>query len=170
VKNTHLIPLILYACLMASVGTLGAGYLLAGYWWMIPLFFLLALFWGFTIKHPVLWISSSLLSTHVILAAIGIAAGFSQFFMIASCICALASWDLTMFDQRMDGNAARNTNASLGKRHLQSLVWATAIGLILVLFGYHLNLQLPFGVIVLLVLIALGCLIYGFSFILRKST
>ena len=129
-KNTHLIPLILYTCLIASVGVLGAGYILAGYWWMVPVFFLLAIFWGFTIKHPVLWISSSLLSTHVILAAIGIAAGISQLLMIASCICALASWDLAMFDQRMDRNVARNINASLEKRHLQSLGWATAIGLI----------------------------------------
>ena len=156
-------------CLMISTGCLGAGYILAGYWLLIPAFLALGLYWILSRKQPVFWRASGFLLVYVILAVIGIIAGLSLELMIIACAAALASWDLIQFNQSMAETSLSNTNPSLDKNHLYSLALATSAGLILTFISAYINLQLPFGAIFFLVLAAMGCLLYSTRYLMDRK-
>ncbi|NTV36981.1 MAG: hypothetical protein HGA53_08510 [Anaerolineaceae bacterium] len=60
-----------------------------------------------------------------------------------------------MFDQSLAGDQHQILASVLEKKHLQSLGLVALLGLILVIAGLQIRLTLPFGVIVLIVLLAL---------------
>jgi len=161
--------IILNICLIISTGCLGTGYILAGYWLILPALLAMVLFWIFTKDQPVFWSASSLLVVIVILAAIGITVDLSLTLMIIACTTALVSWDLIQFNQSMVGNSLRKTNASVEKYRLHSLALAASTGLMLVLISSYINLQFTFGLIVFLVLIAMGCLVGSMQYIMKKN-
>ena len=154
-------------CLIISTGCLGAGYIFAGYWLILPAFLVMGLIWILMKKQPVFWSASTFLLAYIILAAVGIIANLSTELMIITCTTALASWDLIQFNQSIAGNSLRKKNASLERYHLHSLAVAASAGLFLAFIGSSINLHLPFGVIVILVLVTMGCLIYSVQYILK---
>jgi len=141
--------IILTVCLIITTVCLGAGYILAGYWLILPVFLAMLLFWIFTKNQPVFITASSLLVVFVILAVIGITADLSLILMIVACIAALVSWDLMQFKY--------------------SLGLAAFAGLTLALISSYINMQFPFVLILLLVLTTVGGLIYGMQYILKKK-
>jgi len=161
--------IILTVCLIITTVCLGAGYILAGYWLILPVFLAMLLFWIFTKNQPVFITASSLLVVFVILAVIGITADLSLILMIVACIAALVSWDLMQFNQGLVGNSLHKTNASLENNHLYSLGLAAFAGLTLALISSYINMQFPFVLILLLVLTTVGGLIYGMQYILKKK-
>ncbi|MFC1936041.1 hypothetical protein ACFLYP_00080 [Chloroflexota bacterium] len=161
--------LILNICLIISTVCLSAGYLFAGYWQIVPASLVLIIFWILTKKRSVFWSSSSILVAYVILAAIGITANLSLVLMISASTTALASWDLIQFNQSLFGNPLRKTNAPLEKNHLCSLALAASVGMALALISSFINLSFSFGVMILLVLMAMGCLIYCMQYIMKKN-
>ena len=60
----------------------------------------------------------------------------------------------------MVGNQPLKTCSALEKQHMQSLVIAVFLGLVLVLISSYMNLRIPFAAAALLVLIAVGGLAY----------
>jgi len=155
--------------LIISTGSLGAGYILAGYWQILPVFFLLALMWILSKKQPVFWPASGFLFVYVILSAIGVIINLSLGLMIVGCIAALASWDLVQFNRSMAETSLASTDPLLEKYHLSSLVVASALGLVLALVGSSISLRLPFVVILALVLIGMGCLLYGTKTLMKRK-
>lgn len=161
--------IILTICLILSTGCLGVGYILAGYWLILPVLIAFLLVWIFTRNKSVFRSASILFLGYVLLASIGITAGLSSILMIFACATALVSWDLTQFDPRLAKNTFRNLNSSLEKNHLQSLALATFAGLVLAIFSSYQNLQFPFGIIVFLALVAIVCLIYSTQYITKMK-
>lgn len=161
--------IILTICLIISSICLGAGYILAGYWLILPVFLAMLLFWIFTKNQPVFISASSLLVIFVILAAIGITADLPLILMIVACTAALVSWDLMQFNQSLVGNSLHKTNASLEKNHLYSLGLAAFAGLTLALISSYINIQFPFILILLLVLMVMGCLVSSMQYIRVKK-
>lgn len=152
-------------CLMIATACLGAGYILNGCWLITPAFLVMVFFWIIMKKRSAFWSASSLLLVYVFLAAIGVAVNLSLPLMVISCITSLASWDLTHFNQSMVGNPLFENKAKLEKHHLQSLAIMFGTSLLLELISSYINLQFPFGVIVFLVLMAVGGLVYSIQFI-----
>jgi len=161
--------IILTICLIISTGCLGTGYILAGHWLVLPVFLLVGLLWYLTNKGSVFLSASSLLLVYVVLAAFGITAGLSSLLMIVACTTALVSWDLIQFNRSVAGNPLGDTNVSIEKIHLQSLALAASAGFMLALISLYIDVHFPFGVIVLLVLMTMGCLLYGMQYILKKN-
>ena len=161
--------ILLNTCLILTTGCLGAGYLLAGYWPILPILPVVLLFWIFARKRPAFWPASSLLLAYVFLAAFGITAGVSSILMMAACTGALLCWDLMLFNQSIVANSPHRPNAALEKYHLQSLALAASAGLMLALLTSSINLRFPFVLIVFLVLMTMGCLLYGIQYILKKE-
>ena len=160
--------LILNICLFFSTGCLIAGYLLAGYWQILPIL-LGTLFLGVMIKKQQTTLpASSFLLVYIVLVAIGIVAGLSAELMIIACTFALVSWDLIQFEGSMAGNSTHQTDIGLEKYHLRSLTVAVVIGLLLALTSLYIHLHLSFGIIASLVLLALGCLTYSVQHIKKK--
>ena len=161
--------LTLITCLILSACSLSIGYILAGYWLIFVLFPLMAVVWIYSYHRAVSWASSSLMIIHIILSAIGIIAGFSTTLMIISGTTALAWWDLLQFNQSKTENSSAEPGRLLDKYHLKSLGTTIAVGLILALISANMNLRLPFGVSVILILMATGGLIFGIQHIVNAK-
>ena len=163
-KNYSIIK---YFCLLISMTCLGAGYILNGYWLIFIVFYVMGLFWLIMKKRSIFFYASSLLLAYVFLASIGMVINLSPPLMIVGCTMALASWELTLFGQSLISNQLSETTTSLGKYHLQSLSILAGASLLLSLVGLYINLQLSFGFVVILVLLAIGCLSGGIQYFLK---
>jgi hypothetical protein len=159
----------LYLCLVIATACLGVGYFLAGYWQIVPILLGTFVIWAWMKKQSGAWSASSFLLVYTVLAAVGVLADLSTALMIIACGFALASWDLLRFEQSIVGNATCHTGTSLEKHHLRSLAVAMATGLLFTIMSLYIHLQLPFVVIVSLVLIALGGLTYGVQYIKKAK-
>ena len=155
--------------LLISTGCLAAGYILFGYWLIFLVFPLMLIAWLLTYKRSIYLAASILLSGYVTLAAIGITLDLSPVLMIIAPTTALVSWDLLQFDQGSSGNLFYKSNLLREKHHLSSLALATSTGLILALLSANINLHIPFVVVVFLVLLTMGCLMYGAQFVVKKN-
>jgi len=120
-------------------------------------------------KQSIFWSTSSVLIVYVVLATIGITVDISLYLMIVGCTAALASWDLMLFNQGLSGNSLHKQNTPIDQYHLQSLALAVSAGLIMALTSSSINPNFPFGVIVILVLIATGFLACGMNYITKKT-
>ena len=160
---------VLNICLIISTGCLGAGYILAGYWLILPVLLSIVFFWIITRNRSVFWSASGLLLAYVLLAAFGLTAGLSSTLMIVACTAALVSWDLILFNQSMVTNSLARSIVALEKTHLLSLAVAASAGLMLALLSSNINLHFSFVIIILLVLTTIGGLIFGMQYIMKKK-
>lgn len=157
--------IILGICLIITTTSIGVGYISAGYWLILPAFLLLGLFWMITKKSSLFWSASGLLLAFYLLAAFGITTNISPILMIIACTVALISWDLMQFNRPLFGKSHMEGSMFLGKYHLRTLVFAASVGLLLALLSLYINLELSFRITTILVLIAIGCLIYSIRYL-----
>jgi hypothetical protein len=160
--------IILNICLVTSAGCLGAGYILGGYWLIMPGFLAAAILWMTTKKRSVFWSTSNLLLIYVVLALIGVTLNLSIYLMIFGCTTALVCWDLTHFRLSIANNPLLETDVPLERSHLQSLTTAVFSGLLLAFISSYINLQFPLGVMVILVLMAMGCITYSVHHMMKN--
>jgi hypothetical protein len=139
--------------------TLLIEYLLAGYWWILPVLLVMILFWGFTKDHEKFCPAPGLLFAYILLAAIGLLLGFRAVFMIITCATALAGWDLSHFERSIVGNAVRKEIGLVVKHHMQSLILAVSSGMTLALITALIHLRFPFWGMLVLILTAIGGLL-----------
>lgn len=156
-------------CLMTAAVCLGAGYIPGGYWLIMPVLLVMTIFRMVMNTRSVFWPVSSQLVVYVFLAAVGVAVNLSLPLMVIGCTAALASWDLTRFNQSLVGNPPPEAQGLLEKYHMQSLTVMCGASLLLVSISSIINMQLPFGVIVFLILTAVGCLVYSVKYISEKA-
>ncbi len=138
-------------CLSAAFLCLLAGY--ANHFWIILLAGAGAASFTFlTRKQSGLWPSSVILATYVLLTVIGITSGCSSYWMIIGITFALAGWDL--HHKLISGSDYSKADP---KSHILILTIAAGSGLVLALVDLQIHIQLPFGVLVgLILLIYLG--------------
>lgn len=160
--------IIFYVCWVVSVGSLGAGYILGGYWLILPVFLAMGIFWLTLNRHSLFWSTTGLLLIDLALAVIGVTLNLSFYLMVVGCTAALARWDLAHFRHTMIDNHPLATDARLERFRLQSLATAVFTSLFLAFISSYINLQFPFGAMVFLVLMALGCLVYGVQYLIRN--
>lgn len=161
--------MILIICLIISAGSLGAGYIFAGYWLILPVLLAIFLFWIFTRNRWPFWSASSSLLAYVLLASFGVKEGLSSNLMVVASTAALLSWDLLLFNQSIVTNLPPEPKASLEKYHLGSLAVAVSSGFMLALLSSSINLRIPFVGITFLVLMTMGCLVYSMQYIMKKK-
>ena len=140
-------------CPIVCASSLVVGYALVGQWSALPLVIIASLVWIIVRQSPSPWFSSTALAINVSLAAAGRLIGASPYLMILSATAALASWDLTRFDQILSGGSSSCAGARLEKRHYQSLVLALGPGLLIAVAGRMIVIHIQFVEMILLVLL-----------------
>jgi hypothetical protein len=165
--KTH--SLLLNLSLLVSTGCFAAGYLFAGYWVAVPALIVLVSVGVFANQRPAFWMAAVALVGSVILAAVGIALDVSPVLMVIASTSALVSWELFHFKHGTTRSAPPQSSSTLENYHLRSLAAAASAGLIFALLTMLVNLQLPFGIVALLVLIAIGGLVYSMQYITKKK-
>ena len=140
---------------LASLTCLAGGYLAAGQWLALPGLLVALLAWLLVWKWPFRWLPLAGLLLTVGLSAGGVFAGASPVLMILSVPFALAGWDLLLWNLALSASSPAAPSTLLARSHYISLAWAVGLGLLLALAGRLLRLQLPFGVLLFLVLLAL---------------
>lgn len=153
------------SCLVTAAVSLGTGYILGGYMLIVPVFLAMAIFWITMRRKRAFAAASSLLSISVLIAAIGMTLNLSTHLMILGCTAALVWWDLVHF---ITDTPPVETKVPLERYRLQSLAMAAFAGLFLALISSYIELQFPFGIMILLVLMAMGCLVYGIQYVIRN--
>jgi hypothetical protein len=140
---------------------LGLAYLPAGRWWILAVLGAMVLFWLVMKRWSIFGSASALLLIYLLVAAVGVLTGLSLSWLVAGCTFALASWDLVLFSEALQpGPPARLTDL-MERSHLRSLAAACGAGLSLGLLAAVIHFELPFIVVVLLVLLAVGGLVWG---------
>jgi len=141
-------------CPIISAICLGIGYATTGLWIasLILVFTLLA--WLSAIKWPSGFLSSSVLVFTVSLAAAGLLSGVTPLLMILAAALALASWDVVLWNRSLTGNSFTVSLTLIERKHYQSLAVALGLGLLAVFAGRSFHFQIPFGWMVVLVILA----------------
>ena len=148
-KVFTVISLILTAvCLIFGTSKIGQGIALAAGLVTLGV-------WLLAYKWPSTGLPSIALVVSVGLAGTGLCLGASPVLMLASATLALASWDLALLERIPAGSSSFRTISLLEKKHYQSLLLALGVAFPVMIFGRMIHVQIPFGVMILLV--ALAC-------------
>ena len=148
-------------CAATATVCLSLAYLLSGYWLIILVFLAMTLFWKLLKNGSIFRTSSALLALFVVVAAIGVTVDLSTPLILIASTAALISWDLTNFVESVTDNQREETKRRLEGFHLRSLAVASSAGLLVSLIASYASFELPFGVMLLLGLIAMGGITYG---------
>jgi hypothetical protein len=104
-------------------------------------------------RWPSTWLPSLALVLTLGLAAVGSCLGATALLMLAAAALALANWDLALLG-RIPAAAMPGQNLThLEKKHYQSLLLALGLALPGMFLGRLIHLQIPFGVMILLVIL-----------------
>jgi hypothetical protein len=140
---------------IVCLASLGLGYATTRSWIALVVLIITMLAWLFAIKWPDGFLSFSALVLSVGLAAAGLLTGATPLLMMLGAALALASWDLVLWN-RISANHSPTPSLTLFEsRHYQSLALALGLGLLAAVGGRLLRFQIPFGWMVILVILAL---------------
>ena len=114
------------------------------------------LMWLLGYKRPASWPPSVALVIAVIWGAAGVLSDAQPGLMILSTMLALAGWDLMLLDQALSGsiNSADQTIRLFEQQHYQSLGLALGLGGLIILAGQLIQIEIPLGGMIVLVVIA----------------
>ena len=141
------------ACLVVSAFCLAAGYGSAGQWVGTALALMTGLAWLLARKYPASGLPLICLLVSIGLAVAGRLTGAPPVLMIGGAGMALAAWDLLILDVALGSAALGEQTRAYEASHLRSLALALGSGLLAVFLGRWLQLQLPFLVVVFLVVL-----------------
>lgn len=148
-KNLRLVcPLIAATCL-------GIGYSATVRWIAVVVGILQLLAWLFAIKWSFGILTSSVLVLSVCLAAVGVLIGAMPLWMILSAAFTLAGWDVILWNRTLPIHSLSTSLSLIERKHYQNLGMALGFGLLVVVPGQLLRLHIPFGWMVVLVIITL---------------
>jgi|WetSurMetagenome_2_1015567.scaffolds.fasta_scaffold353921_1 hypothetical protein len=113
--------------------------------------------WWLANKWPATLLPVAAFVISIAWGAAGLLAGAPPLLMFPSATFALASWDLVLFDHSLADNPISSTSTIVlfQNRHYRSLALALGLGLLIVLVGRTIHVQISFVSIGLLVLLAL---------------
>jgi hypothetical protein len=105
-------------------------------------------------RWPQTWLPSIALVVTVGLAVIELCQGAPPLLMLAAAALALANWDLALLDRLPPGSSSFRELTLLETKHYQSLLLALGLAFPVVLIGRIVHFQVPFGIMILLVILA----------------
>lgn len=146
-------------CLGTSIAALVVDYGLSMYWPVLLALPAMLLFWLWTKRGSVFWRASALLCVYLGLAVTAVLLNRPLVPLTIGCVAALAWWDLEHFESTQPNRIGTELSGSPQKYRLQSLALTAVIGLFLAGTRLWLRIQLPFGMIALLTILATGCLV-----------
>ncbi len=149
-----------YLCLGTSIASLVVAFGLSIYWPALIALPAMLLFWLLTQSKSPFWRASVLLCVYLGLAVTAVLLKRPLLPLVLGCLAALVWWDLQDFESTQSNRTPAEASGSLQKYRLQSLALTAAAGLLLTGAGLWLRIQLPFGAIVLLILLITACLVY----------
>jgi hypothetical protein len=142
-------------CPAISAISMAYGFALPGIWFGVITSFFIFGGWLFLLRRPSNGLSVAVLVISVCLSALGLLIGASPLLMVIAATLALASWDFVLFNASLPGEQPGKSVALLEKVHLESLALAVGLGLIVSIAGHFIRFQIPFIVMVLLVILGL---------------
>ncbi len=137
------------------VTSLGLGYATTRTWIAIFVVVLTLLAWLSAIQWPVGLLAYLALVVSVGLAAAGVLTGATPLWMLLGAALALASWDMVLWNRTSADNSLTLSLTLFESKHYQSLALALGPGLLAVVAGRLLHFQIPFGWMVVVVILAL---------------
>ena len=137
------------------VTSLGIGYATTRTWIAILVLVLTLLAWLSAIKWSVGFLSYLALVISVGLAADGLLSGATPLWMLLGAAFALAGWDVVLCNHTSADNSLTTRLTLFESKHYQSLALALGLGLLAVVVGRLFRFQIPFGWMVVLVILAL---------------
>ncbi len=145
------------ACPILCAICLAAGYAVNGWGIAVMAGVSAGLAWGLANKWPATVLPLAAFVVSMAWAAARLLASTPSLLMILSAAFALASWDLVLFDHSLADNpiSSPSTIALFQNRHYRSLALALGLGLLIVLVGRTIQVQISFVIIGLFVLLAL---------------
>ncbi len=146
--------LITSLCPTAWAICLAAGFGGVGQWVALVPVALVWLAWVFVATS----LPATLLVISVLLAGGGLGLGASPFLMLPAAALALASWDVMRWEGFLGDDLPAEARARLERRHYALLLLAVGPALLAGLAGRLVRLPIGFGVVVVLVLVALVAL------------
>ncbi len=150
-------------CTLLSALFLLAGYSLGGNWKLLLPLLAIPLAWILFRKAAASLRLSILLFVYVFLAALGLFLHLSSYLMIGGCAFALAGWESAGFLLNFRSSPMRSKDQRLEGLHTKDLALAIGSGLLLALLGLNVRLQLPFGLVAGLAILAAYGLYRGFK-------
>ena len=144
-------------CAIICTVCLAAGYAMHGWGIVVVAGASTGLAWWLASKWPATLLPSAAFVISIAWGAVGLLTSAPVLLMILSAAFALASWDLVLFDHIVADNPISSTPtiALFQYRHYRSLALALGLGLLIVLVGRTIRVQISFVIIGLLVLLAL---------------
>ncbi len=145
------------ACPILCAICLAAGYTVNGWVFVVMAGASTGLAWWLANKWPATLLPLAAFAISIAWGAAGLLAKAPALLMILSATFALASWDLVLFDRILADNpiASAPTIALFQNRHYRGLALALGLGLLIVLIGRTIQVQISFVIIGLLVVLAL---------------
>ena len=145
------------ACPIVCTICLAAGHAVNGWGIVVMAGASTGLAWWLAHKRPATSLPLAAFVISIAWGAAGLLASAPSWLMILSAAFALASWDLVLFDHSLADNpiSSAPTIALFQNRHYRSLALALGLGLLIVLVGRTIHMQISFVIIGLLVLFAL---------------
>jgi hypothetical protein len=144
--------------LAASVGlaaaALGMGYIYRDLWIWTLAIVALGLLWLFGLWRRWEWASSAGWILYTAGAAAGLLQGAGFGWMLFGLSMALIAWDLDAFGRRLQSAQRVERKEDLERRHLLRLAVVSAMGWLLAAIAIGARLELGFGVVLLLALLA----------------
>jgi hypothetical protein len=152
-----------------SVGAFALGSALGGLWFVALPILVLGVAWlaGQTRGWP--WIASLGLVLSTVAAAAGLLVGLGAGWMLAGLVAALAAWDLHHFSHTLESVPRVEGARSLERRHLQRLLIAVGLGVLLAVVALGIRVTLGFGLVLLLGLVAVLGLSQAVAFLRTES-
>ncbi len=148
-------------CLVASIASLAVAYGFSTYWPVLLTLPVMLLFWILAERRLAPWRSSTLLCIYLGLAVAAVLLKLPPLPVEFGCVAALIWWDLEDFRLAQARQIPAKATGLLQKYRLQSLALTGGVSLLLAGIGFWLRIQLPFGVIALLILLITACLVYA---------
>jgi hypothetical protein len=125
--------------------------------------------WLLARKYPNSALALVCLLASVSLAVAGTLIGAPSLWMIFGSTFALAAWDLLLLDSSLGNNSPGGQTRQYENKHLQSLMLALGLGLLAILPGRLLDVQIPFIVLMLFVIFMLFALDRVWGYIKRSG-
>ncbi len=146
--------IIILVFLVLSATCLAFGFAMVAQWAAIAAVLTSLLAWLSGWRWSSVWPPSAALVVSISLAAAGLLAGASPLLMLLSVTPTLGVWDLMLLDQTVTSSSPGKTLALLEQKHYGSLARALGLGLLAALASRVIRFQIPFGVIILLAILA----------------
>jgi hypothetical protein len=160
---------LLLASIVLGATALALGFGLAGDWLGVAVVVALGLLWLIGQWRGPAWTSSVGLVGFVLLAAAGLLLGLGPGWMLLGLVAALTAWDLDGFLRRLDSVEWVERRSEVERRHLLRLLLVDALGLALAALALGVRLDLSFGYLILLGLVAAWGLGRAVGFLRRES-